>query len=113
MNFATSSIDGSVIYGSDPNREFLLRTHTAGLMKTSQGVNEAEMLPLSINDPTKFLVGDDRVNDHQALMALSTLFIREHNRKAREISASLNLTDEEIYQQARIWVSFFNLRLLH
>jgi hypothetical protein len=49
-----------------------------------------------------FLAGDVRANEQVALTVMHTLFMREHNRLARQIAAeNPQLDDEEIYQRAR------------
>ena len=53
-------------------------------------------------DPSLFLAGDVRANEQVGLIAMHTLFAREHNRLAAEIAADdPTLTGEEIYQEAR------------
>ena len=49
--------------------------------------------------------GDERANEQVALTAMHTLFVREHNRLADEITAQEpGLSGEEIYQRARLIV---------
>jgi len=49
-----------------------------------------------------FQAGDIRANENVELIAMQTLFVREHNRLADRIAAqNPGLSDEEIYQQAR------------
>ncbi|MCA9172593.1 MAG: hypothetical protein KDB23_33240, partial [Planctomycetales bacterium] len=62
----------------------------------------------SIIGPTTFVAGDVRANEHAALTAMHTLFVREHNRVATIIDATHTdlpsdpvARDEEIYQRAR------------
>ena len=109
-NWVTAFIDGSQVYGSDADRARALRTMTGGLMKTSAG----NMLPFNslllendndahqVADDELFLAGDVRANENPGIISLQTLFVREHNRIAREIAARTpRLSDEEIYQKAR------------
>ncbi len=105
----TSWIDGSNIYGSDAERANFLRTGQGGKLKVSSG----NLLPLNDGtqandnprdlDPTSlFLAGDVRANENSVLASMHTLFIREHNRIARELAvAHPDWTDEQIYQRAR------------
>jgi peroxidase len=53
-----------------------------------------------------FLTGDVRGNENPALQSFHTLFMREHNRKAREVKQLFPnfYGDEEIFQIARRWV---------
>lgn len=106
INQITAFLDGSGIYGSDDIRAAALRTFVGGQLKTSAN----DLLPFNTpglpnaggESETLFLAGDVRANENVALSAMHTLWVREHNRLADEISAmDSSLTDEEIYQQAR------------
>jgi hypothetical protein len=112
-NWVTAFIDGSQVYGSDADRARALRTMSGGLMKTSAG----NMLPLNtaglanendahqVADAQLFLAGDVRANENPGLTSLQTLFVREHNRLATELSAANpSLTDEQLYQKVRRFV---------
>ncbi len=113
FNEITSWIDGSAIYGSDPTRAAALRTFQGGRLKTSAG----DLLPFNtqglpnqnegpLPDSSMFLAGDIRANVTIQLTALHTLFVREHNWWADQISSShLLLNDETVYQLARQIVS--------
>ena len=109
-NSITAFIDGSQVYGSDATRAAALRTFSGGLMRTSSG----GLLPFNtgglanandahrVADSALFLAGDVRANENPELLALQTLFLREHNRIATE-AATRNpaLSDEQLYQHAR------------
>lgn len=110
INTITSFIDGSQIYGSTPDRAAALRTFSGGHLKTSAGdllpfntgglanANDAHLVP----DDQLFLAGDVRANENIELLAMQTLFMREHNRIADQIAkAHPGMSDEAIYQQAR------------
>ncbi|MBT4059378.1 MAG: hypothetical protein HOE69_03630 [Euryarchaeota archaeon] len=115
-NIVTTWIDGSVIYGSDEARADWLREHRDGRMKVSN-YEEGDLMPQANydQDPTtpgmsfagfnfsnSFVAGDDRANEHVALVSIHTLFIREHNRLAAAIEdRNPDWTDEQIYQYAR------------
>ena len=100
VNSVTAWLDGSMIYGSNATVAASLRTMQGGQMKTSAG----NLLPTDAAG--NFLAGDTRVNENPELTSLQTLFVREHNRVAAGIAAANpRLTDEQIYQQARAWVS--------
>jgi hypothetical protein len=131
VNQITSYIDASNVYGSDSEKAEGLRAHYSGFLLTSDGaVNVADgtgdFLPFNTlglenaAPPTSgtgvpldpeglFIAGDVRSNEQPALTVLHTLFVREHNRLAREIAAEdfagANLAepavDEAIYQRAR------------
>lgn len=98
INSITSWMDGSMVYGSDSATAAALRTFSGGKLKTSAG----DLLPLAGNF---FMAGDIRVNENAALIAIQTLWLREHNQWADRIAAqNPNLTDEQIYQRARALV---------
>ncbi|BAZ44788.1 putative heme peroxidase [Chondrocystis sp. NIES-4102] len=102
-NGITAWIDGSNIYGSAQTNATSLRSGTGGLLKTSAG----NLLPFAPPDPNRpnvnsFIAGDNRVNENSALVAMHTLFMREHNRLAAELAiAHPEWTDEQLYQRAR------------
>ena len=107
INEITTWIDASNVYGSDLERAAALRTNDgSGRLKTSDG----NLLPFNLlglpnaggSGAELFLAGDVRANEQVGLIALHTLFVREHNRLADEIaSQSPGLSGEEIYQEAR------------
>ncbi|MFM8290913.1 MAG: peroxidase family protein [Planctomycetia bacterium] len=110
MNSITAFIDGSQVYGSDATRAAALREFVGGRLRTSAGnlmpFNTAGLANANdahrVADTALFLAGDVRANENPELMALHTLFVREHNRIAAE-AARRNpaLTDEQLYQHAR------------
>lgn len=104
-------MDGSQIYGSTPNRQFLLRSFENGKLR-SFNVNGSEYLSLS-DDPMNdcqfnnhngkcFKSGDSRVNVHPYMTTLHLLWHREHNRIAEELlKLNPQWNDETIFQEAR------------
>jgi len=110
VNEITAFIDGSQIYGVDTARAAALREFAGGRLKTSAG----NLLPFNtgglanandarrVADTVLFLAGDVRANENPELLALHTIFVREHNRIAAE-AASRNpaWTDERLFQHAR------------
>jgi hypothetical protein len=123
INAVTSFLDLSQVYGSDAATADALRTHVGGQLKTSPGgllpydnINSFTPSQLSaINQsvggmenqgplPTAdlFATGDSRGNENLELMALQTLFVRNHNRIASELSKGHpGWSDEQLYQEAR------------
>lgn len=120
INAITSFIDGSGIYGSDAFRANWLRTFQDGKLRTSSD----DLLPLSTlsgeynsnidplapfmakltpNDPNPtFVAGDVRANENLYLLAVHTLFVREHNRQCDQIKKQHpDWNDEQIFQHAR------------
>jgi peroxidase len=109
-NSLTAFIDGSQVYGSDATRAAALREFAGGRMRTSAG----NLLPFNttglanandshvVADDELFLAGDVRANENPELLALQTLFVREHNRIAAEAAVkNPTWTDEQLYQHAR------------
>ncbi|MEL6554066.1 MAG: peroxidase family protein [Cyanobacteria bacterium J06621_11] len=115
-NLVSTFMDGSMVYGSNASRAAALRTNDGtGRLKVSDGnllpINNSETFPdgvlpnanRGLTDPdTLFATGDVRANENIGLAAMHTVFVREHNRLADEISAvNPDLSGEEIYQRAR------------
>ncbi|MEL7220462.1 MAG: peroxidase family protein, partial [Bacteroidota bacterium] len=119
INEVTAYIDGSAVYGSDEECAAWLRSFSGGQLKvsagnllpynTSSGEFDDEIDPAaphmenatSISD-VFFVAGDPRANENPLLVAMHTLFVREHNREC-EVLARLHpdWDDEQIYQHAR------------
>ena len=110
VNSLSSFIDGSQIYGVDATRAAALREFAGGRLKTSAG----GLLPFNtaglpnandahrVADDQLFLAGDVRANENPELLALQTLFVREHNRIATDAATSHpEWTDEQLFQFAR------------
>lgn len=109
-NEITSWIDGSMIYGSDDERAAALRVGSdSPYLKTSEGnllpFNENSLTNANgfITDPTAlFLAGDIRANEQLALATLHTLWVREHNRLAAELTSDFPAqTANEIFELTR------------
>ncbi|MEM6555480.1 MAG: peroxidase family protein [Pseudomonadota bacterium] len=108
-NEITSWIDGSMIYGSDDERNAALRETDTPFLATSAG----NLLPFNtssltnangfITDPTAlFLAGDIRANEQLGLTVMHTLFVREHNRIAQILLDNDPDADvDDVYEQAR------------
>jgi len=127
MNGATSFLDGSAIYGNSEEVANRLRTFDGGHLRTGTG----DLLPTNIecdpstlnstsryefllfiigcnyslkfkSSPCEFESGDGRVNESPALAVLHTLFVRQHNRLARELARINPLWDDEtLYHESR------------
>lgn len=115
-NSNTHWIDGSHIYGSDNVVTESLRDPSSGTgqLKISRGASGRVLLPISPrccpNDPSNscpasvrcFTAGDDRLNQHASLTALHTIWLREHNRVAKELVRQMpGRSDHFYFQQAR------------
>ena len=111
LNLQSSFLDGSMVYGAKQEVLDKLRDRSKG--RGLMMLVDSDLLP---QDPTEkpsdcldfrddqrcFRGGDDRVNQNPALMSLSTILVREHNRVAN-ILASINpgWTDEIVFQETR------------
>lgn len=110
MNQVTHYLDGSHIYGSTYLKSQQLRETSGGrLIDSKDGKN---LLPMAqhpdedcqILNPNSecYRAGDVRVNMQPHLTALHVLWLREHNRIAknlRELNPSWD--DEKLYQETR------------
>ncbi len=110
----TAYIDASMVYGSDDARAFALRAlDGSGRLKVTANAAHGDLLPFNTAGvdnappgPSFFLAGDIRVNEQVGLIAMHTLFLREHNHWADVYKASNpNATDDEVYQFGRMIVS--------
>jgi len=113
-NEITSWIDGSMIYGSNDERNAALREGGNSPYLASGTQN---LLPLNVNDLTNasgfvrdttslFLAGDVRANESVALTAMHTLWMREHNRiakllKERNARSHKHENEQDLFEQAR------------
>ncbi|CAG7820997.1 unnamed protein product [Allacma fusca] len=107
-NQVSSFLDASHIYGNSKEKNDELRLFQGGLLRTQAGPG-GELLPSdrrycreSAENFRCFKAGDERVNEQLGLTALHTLWLREHNRIARELVAVNPLwSDEVLFQEAR------------
>ncbi|TRY80149.1 hypothetical protein TCAL_14778 [Tigriopus californicus] len=101
MNTLTAFVDASHTYGSFQAEAEKLRTFVHGLLRTSRrSLQGKEMLP--VDSEGHFFSGDIRGTEMPGLASVHTMFIREHNRIARELG-DLNprFSDEELFQRTR------------
>ncbi|XP_068609315.1 eosinophil peroxidase [Brachionichthys hirsutus] len=124
MNAVTSYLDLSQVYGSEETLSQYLRnlSNDKGLLRVNTEFkdNGRELLPFHplvvkmcatrkrITNDTKarevpcFISGDVRQDENIALTSIHTLFVREHNRLARELKKINPRWDSEtLYQEAR------------
>ncbi|MEM0969120.1 MAG: peroxidase family protein, partial [Verrucomicrobiota bacterium] len=113
INAITAFIDASNVYGSDDARATALRTlDGSGMLKTTTSLhgpllpfNEAGLHNAPSDDPSFYLAGDVRANEQIALLAMHTLFVREHNYWARSLKRKdPSLSGEDLYEMARVIV---------
>lgn len=107
INEITAWIDASNVYGSDEERANALRTMDGtGRLRTSEGnflpFNTEGLANAGGDSERLFLAGDVRVNEQVGLIAMHTLFVREHNRLAAKlVKKNKRWSGEKIYQEAR------------
>ncbi len=99
-----------MIYGSDDERASALREGSnSPFLATSPGdflpFNTGELTNANgpVPDPSSlFLAGDIRANEQVGLTAMHTLFVREHNRIARQLQQeNPEASAETLFQRAR------------
>ena len=110
INQVTSFLDGSTIYGSSKEEAEALRTFALGQLKVQYNENYDELLSpdqngldcRDVSGKKCFRSGDVRVNEHPGIAAMHTLWVRQHNKLARDL-ADLNphWNDEQTFQEAR------------
>ena len=115
-NQITAFLDGSNVYGSDQVRNDFIRD-VGGKLKLESGLlpkntanpalDNANANPF-LNPDDLFLAGDVRANEHVALTAMHTIFVREHNTIVDELKDKMGIIGnptpqqaEELYQKAR------------
>ncbi|MFU7561547.1 peroxidase family protein [Roseiconus sp. JC912] len=100
INEITSFIDGSQIYGSNKAVADSLREFVGGRLL----IRENGLLP--VDEMNQIMAGDKRAAENIGLTAMHTLFVREHNRIAKQLAEeNPSLDDEELYQCARAIVT--------
>lgn len=122
LNLVSSYVDASMVYGSTEDRANWLRTFVNGKLKVSEGNllpwntysgmfndNVDPNAPFMADDTHSnikmYVAGDVRANENPLLIAMHTLFVREHNRLCEQFKEEHpEWTDEQIYQHSRRWV---------
>ena len=101
-NEVTSFLDASVIYGSDLTTANALRSFEYGKLKLD---SDGLLYTIDQREGKGFHAGDSRATENPLLSSLQTLWVREHNRICDELNSKSNrLSDEQLYQKARIRV---------
>uniref|UniRef100_UPI0037E8B786 eosinophil peroxidase isoform X2 n=1 Tax=Semicossyphus pulcher TaxID=241346 RepID=UPI0037E8B786 len=124
INSLTAFLDLSQVYGSEDSLALNLRevSNNDGLLRVNTEFTDRgrELLPFQklemnmcatrrrvTNDTNArevpcFLAGDERVNENIALTSMHTLFMREHNRLARQLKRlNPHWDSETLYQESR------------
>lgn len=106
VNSLSSFIDGSQVYGSTARLASELRGGGPGKLLISQ-TRHGPLLPPAQEgrEFPLFKAGDVRANENPALLAIHTLFVREHNRLVDEAVANsgggASLSDDQLFEFAK------------
>lgn len=119
-NMISSYIDGGMVYGARAgdavNRAQWLRdTSAPGKLKVSDGGAYGDLLPQNVagapamaNTATPgmgsnaYVAGDIRANENTSLLAVHTVFVREHNRIVDTLAAANPLlSSDQLYEAAK------------
>jgi peroxidase len=115
-NQLTAYVDASNVYGTTPDMCARLRAlDGTGKLKTSMADNGEELLPYNTvgltmdvfgpaDQESLFAAGDARANENIALIAMHTIWVREHNRLCNELVRTHPEwagQDEMLFQHAR------------
>nr|AIZ68326.1 peroxinectin [Caligus rogercresseyi] len=105
LNQLTHWLDGSQIYGSTEEELEALRSNTNGLLKvnpTTGNLPPDTSNSECIQSTNCFLAGDSRVNEQLSLVAMHTLFVRQHNKVALVLlRQNPNATDDALFHLTR------------
>ncbi len=112
-NDLTHWLDLSVVYGSDKELAKSLRSNKGGRLKVFSEETEStsdDLMPADTEQIMRggffqgvgFLAGDERVSEQDALVAQHTLWLRNHNRIAEDLSAfHPKWNDKKLFERAR------------
>jgi len=111
VNQLTHWLDNSQVYGSNDQEQRSIRTFRGGRLSTVSGPdNGRQLLPNDRQESsctgTCFKAGDGRANENPNLSVLHTVFLREHNRVADQLSRlNPSWSDEKLFQEAKRFVN--------
>lgn len=116
INTVTSPVDASFVYGSSKSQAARLRSFQDGKMKVTNYFEKLKLKPLlppKLEKPDEdcmgrpkslfcFEAGDVRVNEQTQLTVLHTVYVREHNRIAKQLARmNIDWDDDKIYHETR------------
>jgi peroxidase len=134
INSATPFLDAGFLYGTQKAVTDTLRTYdnTGQLRSRKSATSGADLPPIAKSDtslettlhnplelPASLLreTANRRANQNPATFAVQTLWLREHNRRAKEIRAADvdgKLSGTQVFERARAWVvAMFQNIVLH
>ena len=106
VNQLTHWLDLSQVYGSSLTEQREVRAFTGGRLLINAGP-DGPLLPVDTQETSCkagacMKAGDGRVNEQPNLGVMHTMFLREHNRIAGELSAlNPGWSDEQVFQETR------------
>uniref|UniRef100_A0A673A7X8 Eosinophil peroxidase n=1 Tax=Sphaeramia orbicularis TaxID=375764 RepID=A0A673A7X8_9TELE len=106
LNAITSFVDASMVYGSSTALASSLRNHSSplGSMALNSLYSDQDLayMPFLPHAKCISLLCDSRANEHLGMIALHTLFLREHNRLVKELHLlNAHWSPDTLYQEAR------------
>lgn len=101
-NQATSFIDASPVYSSNPRTADNSRVQRSGLLLFGRGPPREDPCLRGGFGHQCIRAGDTRAGEQPGLLALHTVFVAEHNRIALELDdLNPHWSDEKLYQETR------------
>lgn len=101
-NQATSYLDGSTIYSSNPRLSDNARLFHDGLLLFGRGPPREDVCLRGALANQCIRPGDSRSGEQPGLLAMHTVWVGEHNRIAIELGdLNSHWSDEKLYQEAR------------
>ncbi|KAK6732207.1 hypothetical protein RB195_016531 [Necator americanus] len=104
-NMASSYLDGSVIYGSSPERAKQLRSFAQGHLRTQGSAGELPQIDVNADCQAEgrcAFSGSDDVNILPGVTALHAVLIKQHNRIARLLKQqNRHWADPKLFEEAR------------
>ncbi len=109
MNLASGYLDGSFMYGNDNARSVQIRTFSEGKLKSDpeNGVPRNSWgFPMAghghVDSSQQRLTGDPRGNENPGLLAVTGVWVLEHNRLCDELSKQFpKWDDNRLFHEAR------------
>lgn len=110
-NINTHWLDMSHLYGNDQSQMTSLRSFRNGRLKTThQSGSSKDFLPFApsgtcvdeTDEQMCFESGDSRTSQNMMLVGIHTVWLREHNRIARQLQRlNPSWTDDDLYQETK------------
>jgi peroxidase len=112
VNTLSHFLDGSQIYGVSETRNRIIRELRFGKLRTSPGIDSEHDYMVNSRDSSCrdtdsvrikcFAAGENRTNENLGLASIQTLFLREHNRIATDLSGlNPRWNDDRLFDETR------------